>query len=357
MYYQSGREMLRMARIYQDEGALESAYFLFLRYITLFLEKILMHPGHKEVSKEVRHEATKSLKSIIPIAEELKKILEVTYQQDYEEWLKQEELLKEERKRKEEEEAEQKKRAEQQPIGGDGMKIPADGYSPPPSSKGLLDDGISYDFLQAPTTKTPTIDRQDTQYSSCRNLLNYTNDMSLKPSSCVRRVVLPSALIPRFMSLAEKNTKANKETCGVLAGKLAQNCLRMTHLLLPQQEGGPDSCITRNEELLFDYQDRYDLLTLGWIHTHPSQTAFLSSVDLHTHSSYQLLLPDAIAVVVAPKHQQRGVYSLTEHGMRFLTACHQQGFHTHPSEPPLYKEASHVEFSEEGALEVADFRR
>ena len=34
---------------------------------------------------------------------------------------------------------------------------------------------------------------------------------------------------------------------------------------------------------------------------------------------------------------RRGVYSLTEHGMRFLTACHQQGFHTHPSEPPLYK--------------------
>jgi len=38
--------------------------------------------------------------------------------------------------------------------------------------------------------------------------------------------------------------------------------------------------------------------------THPTQTAFLSSVDLHTHSSYQLMLPEAIAIVCAPKHNE-----------------------------------------------------
>jgi hypothetical protein len=27
---------------------------------------------------------------------------------------------------------------------------------------------------------------------------------------------------------------------------------------------------------------RHDLITLGWIHTHPSQKCFLSSIDLHT---------------------------------------------------------------------------
>ena len=71
-----------------------------------------------------------------------------------------EELAKEERKRKEEEEAERKKRAEQQSIESDAIKIPTDVYSPL-SSKGLSDDGISYDFLQTPSTKTPSIDRQD----------------------------------------------------------------------------------------------------------------------------------------------------------------------------------------------------
>lgn len=38
--------------------------------------------------------------------------------------------------------------------------------------------------------------------------------------------------------------------------------------------------------------------------THPTQTAFLSSVDLHTHCSYQLMLPEAIAIVCAPKHKE-----------------------------------------------------
>lgn len=40
------------------------------------------------------------------------------------------------------------------------------------------------------------------------------------------------------------------------------------------------------------------------LQTHPTQTAFLSSVDLHTHSSYQLMLPEAIAIVCSPKHNE-----------------------------------------------------
>jgi hypothetical protein len=38
--------------------------------------------------------------------------------------------------------------------------------------------------------------------------------------------------------------------------------------------------------------------------THPSQTAFLSSVDLHTHCSYQLMMPEALAIVCAPRYQE-----------------------------------------------------
>ena len=38
--------------------------------------------------------------------------------------------------------------------------------------------------------------------------------------------------------------------------------------------------------------------------THPSQTAFMSSIDLHTHCGYQLMLPEAIAIVVAPKFSE-----------------------------------------------------
>ncbi len=34
-------------------------------------------------------------------------------------------------------------------------------------------------------------------------------------------------------------------------------------------------------------QDRRALYPLGWIHTHPTQTCFLSSVDVHTQCGYQ----------------------------------------------------------------------
>lgn len=40
----------------------------------------------------------------------------------------------------------------------------------------------------------------------------------------------------------------------------------MTHLMIPKQSGTSDSCTTMNEEDIFDFQDKQDLITLGWIH-------------------------------------------------------------------------------------------
>ena len=38
-----------------------------------------------------------------------------------------------------------------------------------------------------------------------------------------------------------------------------------------------------------------------------------------------------------------GVYMLTEpHGLNYITSCEQEGFHTHPKEPPLYEVSSHM---------------
>ena len=69
----------------------------------------------------------------------------------------------------------------------------------------------------------------------------------------------------KFISIAEPNTKANIETCGVLAGKLAQNKFQITHLIIPKQSGTSDSCTTTGEEAIFDYQEKYSLITLGWV--------------------------------------------------------------------------------------------
>ena len=78
----------------------------------------------------------------------------------------------------------------------------------------------------------------------------------------------------------------------------------ISHVVLLKQTGTSDSCLTSHEEELFEVLEKHDVVTLGWIHTHPSQSAFLSSVDLHTQFSYQSMLPEAIAIVYAPKHKQ-----------------------------------------------------
>ena len=36
-----------------------------------------------------------------------------------------------------------------------------------------------------------------------------------------------------------------------------------------------------------------DQINLGWVHTHPTQTSFMSSIDLHIHMPYQMLLDEA----------------------------------------------------------------
>jgi len=106
-------------------------------------------------------------------------------------------------------------------------------------------------------------------------------DRSTKPSLLtsdglsLRDVILPTKLMQSFLALAFSNTTSNKETCGILAGRLERNKLIVTHLLIPEQIGTPDSCTTHNEEDIFDYQDQHNLITLGWIHVHDIYFAFL----------------------------------------------------------------------------------
>jgi STAM-binding protein len=134
----------------------------------------------------------------------------------------------------------------------------------------------------------------------------------------LRSVFIPSTLRDRFLQIASENTHRNLETCGILCGVLVpptqsltnkrNNAFIIGYLLIPPQTATSDSCTTTDENVLFEFQDKHDLLTLGWIHTHPSQTCFMSSVDLHTHVGYQIMLPEAIAIVCAPSKQPR--YSL-----------------------------------------------
>lgn len=163
----------------------------------------------------------------------------------------------------------------------------------------------------------------------------------LENGTPLRTVFLPPDLRHRFVRIAAANTARNLETCGILCGTLISNALFISRLVIPEQISTSDTCETVNEGELFDYVDSEDLLMLGWIHTHPTQTCFMSSRDLHTHGGYQTMLPESIAIVCAPsKTPDWGVFRLTDPpGLKSVLTCKQTGlFHPH-EERNMYTDA------------------
>lgn len=371
-----------MAKVYLSEGNLEDAYILYLRFSTLFLEKILEHPEYKSVPAAMKQQNKARLKEILGVLEDVKKRLMMQYNKEYAAYLVKVEAdrlrdlkLKEEEDRRRQEEEALRQRTKRNDVYDD---IP----SAPPAAELL--DNIVYpnDFPSDANSRRNPPAGLILPPAADGTASKPTVDRSLKPSTSynggLRTVVVPRDTMYRFLMLVSANTAKNIETCGILAGKLAQNQFRITHVIIPKQKGTADSCNTMNEEELFDVQDQHNLITLGWIHvsiiavafdyrfnahspplfqTHPSQTAFLSSVDLHTHCSYQLMLPEALAIVCAPKYQTHGFFCLTpSYGLDYIAQCRLEGFHPHPADPALFMEAGHYCLDESSHIEVVDLR-
>ncbi|XP_012283983.1 STAM-binding protein-like A [Orussus abietinus] len=363
-YFRSGVEMLRMAEVYMDEGSLENAYTLYMKFVTIFVEKIRNHPQYGTVPTKDRVMNQQALREVLPKAEALKKQLLEQYRLELAKYLhdaeerekiEEERLKKEELQRLKEEEERKNKIATQIAAKAAKVAINAAAITLGDESKSkkiypMVSKSyaavVSEDAQSSLEKKTPMIDRSTKP------------SMTINSKYLLRDMIVPNRLMQEFLTLAFNNTVNNKETCGVLAGKLERNKLLVTHLLIPKQTGSPDSCITHNEEDIFDYQDQHNLITLGWIHTHPTQTAFLSSVDLHTHCAYQLMMAEAVAVVCAPKYDETGLFTLTpDYGLDFIASCRESGFHPHPSEPPLYTKANHCKLDPLASVVVVDLRK
>ncbi|OJJ79744.1 putative endosome-associated ubiquitin isopeptidase (AmsH) [Aspergillus glaucus CBS 516.65] len=183
----------------------------------------------------------------------------------------------------------------------------------------------------------------------------------LENGTPLRTVFLPPDLRTQFLILAASNTRRNLETCGILCGTLISNALFVSRLLVPEQTSTSDTCETVNESAIFDYCDSEDLMVLGWIHTHPTQTCFMSSRDLHTHCGYQVMLPESIAIVCAPSQTPDwGIFRLTDPpGLKTVLNCTQPGlFHPH-SETNIYTDAlrpGHVFEAKGLEFETVDLR-
>lgn len=173
---------------------------------------------------------------------------------------------------------------------------------------------------------------------------------------------VPIKLMECFLRVAESNTKRSLETCGVLAGTLKKRTFYVTTLIIPKQKSTSNTCEATNEEELFEIQDTGSLFTLGWIHTHPTQSCFLSSIDLHNHYSYQVMLPEAIAIVMAPTDTARkhGIFHLTDPGgMGVIHDCQERGFHPHKAPldgSPIYEQCSHVYMDTDIKFGMIDLR-
>ncbi|XP_043243637.1 STAM-binding protein-like A [Amphibalanus amphitrite] len=403
MYYRSGVEMVRMANVYAEEGNLEGAYVLYLKFMTIFLEKIREHPEFRTVTPGERAAIKRHLELTLPRAEAIKRQLIAKYEQEHRQWVteqkRREQQLAEQRERAareherlEQEEQErrrfaeekqrllelERRRAEQlertlvsEPTA-DGLPAYAALLPEPPSappSYSALQQPSAPSAPAAPSAPPPSYGELSPTRLSRPSSGAPAIDRSVKPSfdhqksllslrSELRTVVVPDSLMPRFLKIAEANTNRNVETCGLLCGKPSQDNLYITHVLIPAQTGTSDSCNMEGEEKVFAYLDTHNLITLGWIHTHPSQTAFLSSVDLHTHCGYQLMMLESIAIVCAPKYNETGFFMLTpSYGLDYIANCHKSGFHPHPQDPPLFEEAQHVTLDGSYEISVVDLRQ
>ncbi|XP_058076999.1 AMSH-like ubiquitin thioesterase 3 isoform X5 [Magnolia sinica] len=184
----------------------------------------------------------------------------------------------------------------------------------------------------------------------------------IQDSNAYQHLYIPPKMMEDFLRMAQTNTAKNLETCGVLAGSLKNRKFFVTTLIIPKQESTSDTCQTMNEEEIFDIQDKLSLFPLGWIHTHPSQSCFMSSIDLHTHYSYQVMLPEAIAIVMAPTDTSRthGIFHLSDPaGVTLIRNCQQRGFHPHEQPEdgsPIYEHCSHVYMHPNLNFDVVDLR-
>lgn len=100
-----------------------------------------------------------------------------------------------------------------------------------------------------------------------------------------------------------------QETAGLLIGHEENDIVYIDQIRVGEQKGNPVHVEISMEELTnaaIEISSRNDnKVIVGWFHTHPGLTAFLSSTDVKTQSIYQSLMPNAIAIVIDGVKYQR----------------------------------------------------
>ncbi|KAJ3359682.1 hypothetical protein HDU91_004843 [Kappamyces sp. JEL0680] len=361
LYLNSAGLLLRQAITYDKEHELESAFILYMKYCTLIISKLPRHPGFQPDNQQylfLRKNCTSNLDRM----EELKRMLKEHY-------ARVDDAARREMERQSvsvqprPSPVAEKPASDHDLYAGDWWKSDQAGSASAPVTH-------SQTAVQAPS-RPQVVPAVHLQSSPIELPPPVPKKTLVKPDAAAavgpepeyysphgpRTMHLPSRTVESFLQVARKNTSRNLETCALLCGTLKQNRLYITHLIFPPQTSTSDTCQVTDDLPAFLYQEEHNLMTLGWIHTHPSQSCFLSSVDLHTHAGYQLMLPEAIAIVCAPSYSDSlGVFRMTDPpGVQIVSECRLSGFHQHPQSDNLYARCSDV-VETKADVQVVDLR-
>jgi hypothetical protein len=80
-YFRSGQEMIKMAEVYHNEGTLEAAYVLYMKYMTLFVEKLKNHRDFSQVLPAEKRRVMGVVKEAMGKTEDLKKVLRSRFEE------------------------------------------------------------------------------------------------------------------------------------------------------------------------------------------------------------------------------------------------------------------------------------
>lgn len=185
------------------------------------------------------------------------------------------------------------------------VSSPAD-LRPPPAPPRPNKEPIISDYGSPPPTESTIAPQRPPKMAKVddkKERFTFRPAAYLENGTPIRPIFLPAGMREEFLRVAAPNTRQGLEMCGILCGTSVNNALFISCLVIPQQTCTSDTCETDNEEAVMEFCMREDLMVFGWIHTHPTQTCFMSSRDLHTQSGYQVMMPESIAIVCAPSSE------------------------------------------------------
>lgn len=184
------------------------------------------------------------------------------------------------------------------------------------------------------------------QPSADRKALN-PKDLQAKR---MREIQIPENFFKAFVNLAWAQNN-DKEYMGWILGqehvlpRSKKTALFVEGIYIPKQSGDFYTVAEMDNDSsgLVSHLEKSGTKVIGWVHSHPTFDAFLSSVDQHVQHQLQSEFPKSIAVVF-DQHKWARVLRLTEAGMKTVEDCSEDATVSHPHSLPLEELFTDVEY-------------